>query len=154
MTATNHAAAGMLIATAVHNPLLALPLAVGSHFVLDALPHYARDDTKGMDRLAYFVLAFDMFAVLGLLLGLLAAHPVYWVHILLGGVAAVSVDMFWIYRFLTIEKFGRVPPPKPHHWFHRMHNAVQKHESTRGVYVELIIGICLLSLCVIQFTRT
>src|SRR5690242_2115662 len=40
MTATNHALSGAVIALAVKNPVLAIPLAFVSHFVLDLLPHY------------------------------------------------------------------------------------------------------------------
>lgn len=35
-----HALVGIAIATRIPNPALAIPLAVGSHFVLDMLPHW------------------------------------------------------------------------------------------------------------------
>jgi hypothetical protein len=35
-----HAIVGIAIAKAIPNPLIAIPLAVGSHFVLDMLPHW------------------------------------------------------------------------------------------------------------------
>ncbi len=40
MTGFNHAVTGALIAGAVGNPFLAIPLAFASHFVLDAIPHF------------------------------------------------------------------------------------------------------------------
>lgn len=40
MTATNHALTGAVIALAIDKPLLAIPLALASHFALDALPHW------------------------------------------------------------------------------------------------------------------
>jgi hypothetical protein len=40
MTATNHAVTGALVATAINRPLLALPAALLSHFVIDCLPHW------------------------------------------------------------------------------------------------------------------
>ncbi|MFZ1324307.1 MAG: hypothetical protein WAQ57_04090 [Candidatus Saccharimonadales bacterium] len=46
MHTVNHAAAGAGIALAVRQPLLALPLALASHFVLDALPHYGKKPPK------------------------------------------------------------------------------------------------------------
>jgi hypothetical protein len=35
-----HAVVGVAIASQIPNPVLALPLAVGSHFILDMLPHW------------------------------------------------------------------------------------------------------------------
>jgi len=40
MTATNHALTGAAIALSVKSPVLAIPLAFISHFLLDAIPHY------------------------------------------------------------------------------------------------------------------
>lgn len=40
MTATGHAIIGTVIAAKVGNPALAIPLAIASHFVADAIPHW------------------------------------------------------------------------------------------------------------------
>ena len=40
MTATAHAVIGTIIAAKVGNPALAIPLAIASHFVADAIPHW------------------------------------------------------------------------------------------------------------------
>lgn len=40
MTATGHALIGTIIAAKVGNPALAIPIAIGSHFLADALPHW------------------------------------------------------------------------------------------------------------------
>jgi hypothetical protein len=40
MTATAHALVSAAIARAVPNPYLAIPLAVASHFIMDAVPHW------------------------------------------------------------------------------------------------------------------
>ncbi|MDO8570693.1 MAG: hypothetical protein Q7R97_03865 [Candidatus Daviesbacteria bacterium] len=40
MLITPHALVGATIAVSINNPFLALPLAVGSHFVLDKIPHW------------------------------------------------------------------------------------------------------------------
>ena len=47
MTATNHALSGALIGLAVMQPILALPLAFVSHFMLDAVPHFGFDEHGG-----------------------------------------------------------------------------------------------------------
>lgn len=56
MTATGHALVGAMIAAKFHNPLIALPLALASHFALDMVPHWDsgthwREKTK--NRLFY-----------------------------------------------------------------------------------------------------
>jgi hypothetical protein len=40
MTATGHAIIGTVIAAKFGNPALAIPIALGSHFIADALPHW------------------------------------------------------------------------------------------------------------------
>lgn len=40
MTATGHAIIGTVIAAKIGNPALAIPIALGSHFVADAFPHW------------------------------------------------------------------------------------------------------------------
>lgn len=40
MTATGHALIGTVIAAKVGNPIAAIPIAIASHFLADALPHW------------------------------------------------------------------------------------------------------------------
>jgi hypothetical protein len=40
MTATGHALIGTVIAAKIGNPALAIPIALGSHFLADAIPHW------------------------------------------------------------------------------------------------------------------
>src|SRR5438876_664194 len=40
MTATGHAIIGTVIAAKIGNPALAVPLAIGSHFIADLFPHW------------------------------------------------------------------------------------------------------------------
>jgi hypothetical protein len=40
MTAVNHVIMGSVVVAAVGNPVLGVPLALASHFLLDALPHF------------------------------------------------------------------------------------------------------------------
>lgn len=70
MTATGHALVGTVIAAKVGNPALAIPVALASHFLCDALPHwdtgYAREKKSkarfvtesAIDVLLGFVLAY------------------------------------------------------------------------------------------------
>lgn len=40
MTATSHAVIGTIIATKIGNPVLAIPIAIASHFLADIVPHW------------------------------------------------------------------------------------------------------------------
>lgn len=53
MTATGHAIIGVVIAAALPNPVLAVPIAVGSHVLADLFPHWdpgTNRDKKTKDR--------------------------------------------------------------------------------------------------------
>ena len=70
MTATGHALVGTVIAAKIGNPALAIPIALASHFLCDALPHwdtgYNRENqsktrfvtTSAIDVILGFVLAY------------------------------------------------------------------------------------------------
>ena len=45
MLVTNHVLSGAVVGAAVRRPALALPLGIGSHFVLDAVPHWGKWDS-------------------------------------------------------------------------------------------------------------
>lgn len=46
MLVTNHVLSGAVVGALVRRPLLALPLGVASHFVLDATPHWGKWDSE------------------------------------------------------------------------------------------------------------
>jgi hypothetical protein len=76
MRAINHALTGAVIALVIHEPVVALPLAVGSHFVCDAIPHY--DNKVWLNHKGF---RFKVFLVLdALLCGLL----VLWLYLYAG----------------------------------------------------------------------
>lgn len=63
MTATGHALIGTVIAAKVGNPALAVPIAIGSHFLADALPHWDTGTNKnGKTKQEFFIIsAIDVF---------------------------------------------------------------------------------------------
>ncbi len=55
MTATGHALIGTVIAAKIGNPALAVPIAIGSHFLADALPHWdTGTNSKQKSKKAFF----------------------------------------------------------------------------------------------------
>lgn len=46
MFVTVHALSGIAIASIIPNPMIAVPLAFGGHFLLDAFPHWTPLESK------------------------------------------------------------------------------------------------------------
>lgn len=95
MTATNHTLTGALIVGAVANPLVALPLALGSHFVLDALPHYGGAISHTTTKYK-FILATDCLMAASVLSLIVITRPEHWVLMFLCAVVAASPDLLWL----------------------------------------------------------
>src|SRR6478752_938692 len=130
MTGINHALAGGLIAKYLPLPI-ALPLALASHFLLDALPHYGlphkkRDKSKfwKIFFIVDFLVAFS-FAVLQISYGHYA--------IFLGGLIALSPDFVWVARVLTNKSFNL---SRHKHWFSNWHASIQRYEFESGLFIE------------------
>ncbi len=67
MTATSHALVGTVIAAKIGDPLLAIPLALGSHIILDMIPHWDALTTrkeKGKTKTVIDVAIDGLFAIL------------------------------------------------------------------------------------------
>lgn len=62
MTATGHALIGTVIAAKIGNPAIAVPIAIASHFLADALPHWDTGTNKKEKSKQTFFLesAFDV----------------------------------------------------------------------------------------------
>ena len=68
MTATGHALVGTVIAAKVGNPALAIPIALASHFLCDALPHWDTGYDRENQSKTRFVAATAIDVVLGFVL--------------------------------------------------------------------------------------
>ena len=104
MTATNHALTGAIIGFSVVNPLLAIPLALISHFALDAVPHFdfegdtlTRLRSKGF---LYFQLYINATACVALVLLLALMRPNGWLLAAICAFLAALPDVFSIPQFL------------------------------------------------------
>src|SRR5580704_14447947 len=106
MTTANHILVGSTIAVAIKQPLLALPLAFVSHFVLDSLPHfgYARAGygTAFKHKMTYLELPLD---ALGVVIVLLTFHFSE-ILILSCALLAIFPDFEWPYRYFFFERKG------------------------------------------------
>lgn len=141
MTATNHMLTGAVIAAAVHQPWLVVPLALVSHFVLDSLPHFgvAEGDIRARNRHPLFrtVLAVDLailFTAL-LLIPLLFSGKVSGWILLAGMLAAWLPDVVWVSHFWHDRQGHAKKEPV---WLTRFHQKIQWFERPFGLIVEVL----------------
>jgi len=71
MTATGHALVGTIIAAKIGNPALAIPIAISSHFLADALPHWDTGYAREKESKARFVTMTTIDIILGFVLSYL-----------------------------------------------------------------------------------
>lgn len=108
MTALNHALTGALIGLSVHNPAIALPAALVSHLVCDAIPHFGSNDKdliKKRKFVRYLLVDAALCALLVLLLVL--ARPSYWWLAAICAFVAASPDFLSIRRFVAVRRGKR-----------------------------------------------
>ena len=145
MTGTNHFLTGAAIGLSVTQPVIALPLAFLSHFVLDALPHFGvayDENLKSRPKIFSRVTWVD--APIGAGLLLLAALTQPWL-VPVCMVLALSPDFVWIYKFLVLEQSGKLPPT-PKGPISQFHKDIQRYERSWGIYVEIVFAAVLLIL--------
>lgn len=133
MTATNHALTGATIATLIKQPFLALPLALISHFVCDAIPHFDIN-IKFNSKAMYIWLTLDGMAALfmaGLLLTVGVRNPLL---LALSGFIAMSPDFAWFIYGLK-NKLGKVKSYDP---ITRFHHKIQWYHKKPGLIVEFL----------------
>jgi len=142
MTGLNHAATGALVAVAVKQPVLALPLALFAHFAIDAIPHW---NYRLTGRLRQIVMRADLLAS-SVLLGILAVtlNVSGWL-VIACGLLCMAPDAMWLPGILhgkpaiTNQQnlIGRI------RWVHKK---IQWKEFAGGLYVEAIWFAAVLTL--------
>jgi hypothetical protein len=107
VTATNHALTGAAIGLLTGNPWLAIPAAVASHFVLDALPHFGLEgDIPKFLRSRGFTVMLASDAILCVLLVAVLAllRPEHWLLASFCAFMATSPDLLWINQYLKARR--------------------------------------------------
>lgn len=118
MLETPHVALGTAIAVAIPNPLISIPLAFASHFLLDMTPHWnphLNTETKKYGRLTektLLVIGLDL-ACATVLVGFIAYYfrsdSKMFLNILFSSFASIAPDavegpyFFWGYKNKTID---------------------------------------------------
>ena len=139
MIATNHYLVGVAIVVGLKNPILVLPAAFASHFVLDALPHFGLKYSTQRGKILLIGATLDTLLCIAAFVLTLHFYPTWYV---LAGLVAITPDFAWVYRFTIKEKFGKLPPA-PCSRFNDWHTNIQKFESPRGGMVEVAVAATL-----------
>jgi hypothetical protein len=135
MTGINHAVTGALVAVAIKQPAVALPLAFLSHFAIDSLPHW-NYWVPGQRRFRKWVIFSDMLLSLALIAAIaFSLVGVDWWVVLLGGLLAISPDLMWL-PYLIIGKPAPADTDSALHRLRRFHLRIQWSETIPGLLVE------------------
>ena len=138
MTATNHVLSGAIIGMTISSPIVAIPLALMSHFVLDALPHYGNKNHTG--RLFLAVLIADAATAGIFLLSLIIQQPASWQLAVFCGITAASPDLMWMPGWIREMRGQPRLRPGP---IRRFHKNIQWAEKARNFPAEIIwFGSC------------
>lgn len=130
MQALNHVVFGSLVAVTINEPLVAVPVALASHFVLDYIPHYGNDPKAPRGSKPYYIkIIADFLASVLVILLFLSLHPVNPALLIICAVMAVMPDFLWPIA-LYIKHKGLL-------WgFFKFHKSIQT-ESRSGMFLEI-----------------
>ena len=143
MTTSNHLYAGAALAITVQHPVIGILAALGSHFVLDMLPHYGRSEREVAKwfryRATWFVEGMNIIGV-PLLVYLLWGQP-WWVFA--AAALAILPDVVWVFRYFYYERYGM---EASQYLLTRFHDKIQWGERPWGAFVEVpcFIGLVVL----------
>jgi hypothetical protein len=131
MLVTNHVLSGAVIGAVVREPLVALPLGVGSHFLLDSMPHWGRWGSR--ERFLRIAVADGLTGLAVMGAACAVAGKGRRLGVLAGMVGAASPDLD---KPATLW-FGRTLWPEPVRDFHRR---IQDEAPDRFYSHEVVAG--------------
>lgn len=137
MRAINHALTGAIIGLTVSEPLVAVPAALASHYILDVIPHYDMGlggnewlKTKSFNYLLYA----DALLCFALVVLLALSGPANWQLAVICAVVALAPDFASIPRYITVNK-GREWQAKG---YIKFANGIQWFQRPIGAAVEVV----------------
>jgi len=137
MQAINHALTGAAIGLTIDEPLMAVPAAFGSHFILDAIPHFGstRPEPEWLRSRSFkTILAVDTLLCFLLVVLIVVIKPKNWLLAVVCAFLAASPDFLSIKRFSRYTKHKSYKPGKIVEWTSR----IQWFERPIGVIPEII----------------
>lgn len=132
MLAANHTIAGVLIGLSVQQPLVAVPIALASHFLLDVIPHHGNDIRfkRGQRRYNQKV-ALDGLVSIQIALTAVMLQPQAAGMILIAVFSSLLPDLLWPIA-LHIKQKG------PLWGYFKFHKHIQHSETPRGIIMEAL----------------
>ena len=134
MTSYNHAVTGALVAVAIKQPAIAFPVAVASHFLFDAVPHW--DHKVALSKRKITNIGELIFTSLLVIILSLVINAPYWLTVSCM-ILAISPDIMWLPGILH-GKLPAMDGPSLLHKVRRFHKKIQWSETGRGFYYEAI----------------
>ena len=137
MRAINHALTGAIIGLTVAQPVVALPLALASHFVLDALPHYGpKADSSQWIRsdLFKYMLYIDAILCFAVVLILFVNSPVNWLLAVSCAFLAAAPDLISFRRYKKTLGHKKWRP----NTYEKFATKIQWFERPIGAVVEVV----------------
>jgi hypothetical protein len=96
MILTNHALTGVLLGLAMPSPWLTAPVALASHFALDAVPHFGHREHHLNSRRWLITGIVDGAFTLAVFIAALVVWPRQWLQIAVGFGFAILPDLFYV----------------------------------------------------------
>lgn len=136
MTATNHALTGAAIGFIVGQPLLAIPLALLSHFVLDAIPHFkprgaGESFMKGLKFQNYLIA--EALICFVIVIALFVTDPPNWQLAAVCAFVAAAPDLISAKRYFRARAGKKYTPGR----YVRFASGIQWFEKPIGGVVEV-----------------
>jgi hypothetical protein len=134
LIATNHALTGAFIGLSISSPVIALPVALLSHFICDAIPHFGVDSSFIKTTVFRNMLVVDAVLCVALVLLLGFAQPNNWLVAALCAFLATSPDLLWVPMYRSAKQ-GKTYVLKG---FHKFASDIQWFERPIGGVVEIV----------------
>lgn len=107
MTATSHTVTGLTIGLLIGAPIVAVPVAVVSHYLCDALPHFgpSKNDDQLLSSKSFKIgLTTDALMCISLVAIIASLQPAHWLLACVCGFAAAAPDLLWLNHFISVKK--------------------------------------------------
>lgn len=134
MTATNHGLFGAVIAISLQKyPAVAVVLSPFSHFLLDAIPHFA-DQKAGLHSRRFFkILLSDMTLAVASTLAVAWFWPEIALLVVVCAFLAASPDLMWLYF-----EYLKPTPKKRRGRLADFHSKIQWSQTNHGLVMEAV----------------
>lgn len=130
MLLTNHTLTAVALTQFIASPIAIAPVALASHFAIDALPHFNHPKWPFKSRQWLIVATIDNLVALGILGATLVLRPDQWLLTITAVFFACLPDLLFL-----LDIFFKRPVKNA---FTRFHSRIQWSETLPGIVVEAI----------------